>query len=38
MDDTRFAELMEMPIQPAVEARISELRARSEAYLDAALA
>jgi hypothetical protein len=37
-DDTRFAELMEMPIQPAVEARISELRARSEAYLDAALA
>lgn len=37
-DDGRFAELMETPIQPAVELRMSELRARSEAYLDAALA
>jgi Polysaccharide pyruvyl transferase len=36
-DDGRFAELMETPMQPAVELRMSELRARSEAYLDAAL-
>lgn len=37
-DDDRFAELMHMPVQPAVEARMSELRVASEAYLDAALA
>jgi hypothetical protein len=36
--DSRFAELMATSLQPAVETRMSELRARSEAYLDAALA
>jgi hypothetical protein len=37
-DDSRFADLMSMPLQPHVETRMSELRSRSEAYLDAALA
>lgn len=37
-DDCRFAELMDTPLQPAVEQRMAELRGRSEAYLDAALA
>ena len=32
-----FAELLDTPVKPHVEARIGELRARSEAYLDAAL-
>ena len=33
-----FERLMETPIEPTVEKRIGELRNRSEAYLDAALA
>jgi hypothetical protein len=37
-DDERFAELMQMPVQPSVEAAMARLRASSEAYLDAALA
>jgi hypothetical protein len=37
-DDSRFAELMHTPLQPSVEARMGELRASSQAYLDAALA
>jgi polysaccharide pyruvyl transferase WcaK-like protein len=37
-NDSRFARLMHTPVQPTVEARIRELRAGSEAYLDAALA
>jgi hypothetical protein len=36
--ESTFAALLETPIRPAVEARIAELCARSEAYLDAALA
>ena len=32
-----LAELLDTPVQPQVAARIAELRARSEAYLDAAL-
>ena len=38
MDDRAFADLISTPIDAQVEARISDLRARSEAYLDAALA
>ena len=37
-DARMFEELMETPIEPFVEARIGDLRSRSEAYLDAALA
>jgi hypothetical protein len=37
-EDSRFAELMHTPLQPSVEARMGELRASSQAYLDAALA
>jgi hypothetical protein len=33
-----FAELLDTPVEPPVQARISELRRRSEAFLDAALA
>ena len=36
--DNHFAELMDTPLQPRVEARVIELRASSGAYLDAALA
>jgi hypothetical protein len=35
--DSTFADLLETPIQASVEARLDELRARSDAYLDAAL-
>lgn len=35
--DSTFADLLETPIQVRVEARVDELRARSDAYLDAAL-
>jgi hypothetical protein len=37
-DDTDMADLLETPVQPSVESRVDELRARSNAYLDAALA
>jgi Polysaccharide pyruvyl transferase len=37
-NDGHFAELMSTPLQPRVDARLGELRSRSEAYLDAALA
>jgi hypothetical protein len=36
--DAAFAELLETPLQPQVSERIASLRARSEAYLDAAFA
>jgi hypothetical protein len=36
--EQRFSELMDSPIHASVEARIGELRERSQAYLDAALA
>jgi hypothetical protein len=36
--ESTFAALLETPVRPAVDARIAELRARSEAYLDEALA
>ncbi len=36
--DGGFSELLETPVVPSVEGRIDELRARSEAYLDEALA
>jgi polysaccharide pyruvyl transferase WcaK-like protein len=36
--ENQFARLLEAPSPPAVEQRIHELRGRSEAYLDAALA
>ena len=36
--DGAFAELLETPVRDTVEGRVSELRTRSEAYLDAALA
>ena len=37
-DDSSFAALMEAPMRSEVAARIDEVRGRSEAYLDAALA
>lgn len=37
-NDSRFAHLMDAPVQPAVETRMSGLRTSSQAYLDAALA
>ena len=36
--DRGFAQLLETPVRQSVENRVSELRSRSEAYLDAALA
>lgn len=36
--DSLFAELLETPIHASVDSRVDELRARSHAYLDAALA
>jgi polysaccharide pyruvyl transferase WcaK-like protein len=36
--DRAFAQLLDTPVKQSVEARVKELRARSEAYLDAALA
>jgi hypothetical protein len=38
VSDAEFADLLDTPIHAAVETRINELRGRSEAYLDAALA
>ena len=37
-DDGAFARLLDTPVKDSVERRVDELRARSEAYLDAALA
>jgi polysaccharide pyruvyl transferase WcaK-like protein len=37
-DEDRFAALLDTPVRPSVDRRITELRGRSEAYLDAALA
>jgi hypothetical protein len=37
-DDRTFAKLLDTPVQQSVENRVGELRAQSEAYLDAALA
>jgi hypothetical protein len=37
-DERAFAELLETPLQPHVSQRIGELRAQSQAYLNAALA
>jgi len=36
--DSSFAQLLDTPVKQSVESRVGELRARSEAYLDAALA
>jgi hypothetical protein len=36
--DGAFAQLLETPVRQSVETRVNELRARSETYLDAALA
>jgi hypothetical protein len=36
--EDQFADLLSMPVEPRVQERIGELRSRSEAYLDAALA